>query len=158
MGASPGRYCATNQDCTAGLGLSCGNGTCWTTAISTTDASGQTTWSCGGAPGQLQILDHYGSATPECVEPCTSDAQCAAGGVCRSGRCANPVAKVRIAGAAMSESCTGAELFRGPNEQGSCSITPASYPKNNTECPKDKEVGTPCRGTLVWTKRQNAWG
>ncbi len=59
----------------------------------------------------------------------------------------------------MSESCTGPELYKGPNEAGSCSYRFGTFPpRNNTECPKANEVGTPCRGSLVWSKRQGVTG
>ena len=59
----------------------------------------------------------------------------------------------------MSESCTGAELFKGANEQGTCSKTFAKWPpKNGAVCPRQNE-GTPqCRGKLAWSSRKGVWG
>ena len=163
VGFSFGRSCTASAECAAGLGLTCSSGMCVKKATATVDASGQTSWSCDGAPGQLQVYerspDPYWSGNPTCVEQCTADAQCQTGDSCRSGRCSSPVARVRVAGAAVSESCTGPVRFKGPNETGAC-----SYPfkalalKTNTVCPKEYEDGTPCRGALVWGKRQNVTG
>ena len=157
--AAPGRHCATNADCAPGLGLQCRYAVCDAEPIPATGAAGQPTWTCGGSPGQLKLYAQYfGPTRPMCIEQCTSDAQCAPGDVCSSGRCVSPVAKVRIAGAAMSESCTGPQLFRGASERGDCSKVFAKGPKKHTVCPKKHEVGAPCLGSLVYGEREGVWG
>ena len=93
-----------------------------------------------------------------CIEQCTSDAQCAPGDVCDTGRCVSPVAKVRIAGASMSESCTGPVLFRGASERGDCAKIFPKGPKKHTVCPKKYEVGAACIGSLVYDEREGVWG
>ena len=66
--------------------------------------------------------------------------------------------KVRISGAAMSESCTGPELYRGANEQGICDKVFTGPIRNNTVCPKEFERAPTCLGKLVWHKRRGTWG
>jgi hypothetical protein len=68
---------------------------------------------------------------------------------------------LRVAGAAYSESCTGTVLYQGPNERGSCldpSLPKTTPPKKETVCPKQYEASPGCRGSLVWTKRNNVEG
>lgn len=66
--------------------------------------------------------------------------------------------KIRISGAAMSESCTGPELFKGGNEQGICDKIFTGPVRNNTVCPKEFERAPACLGKLVWQKKRGVWG
>jgi hypothetical protein len=66
--------------------------------------------------------------------------------------------QVRISGAAMSESCTGPELYRGSNEQGFCDKVFTGPIRNNTVCPKEFERAPTCLGKLVWQKKHGTWG
>ncbi len=162
--ASLGRHCKTIRDCADGLRLDCTFNTCVKKAI--VDPTNVNPPVCeGGSPGQLKMYEARAvnwsdpNVTPSCIEQCFTDDQCGSGGTCMSGQCVQPAIKVRLSGAAMSESCTGPQLFKAANEQGSCSkVFPFMSPKNGTVCPKEFEGAPKCRGALVWTKRKGVTG
>ena len=158
-----GRYCDTTADCATGLGLTCTSNVCRKDAIPDIDRVNPP--ACDGAPGQLKPyvarpVDYlHPTPPPACIEQCSADDQCGKAGKCMSGQCVQPAIKVRLSGAAMSESCTGIQLFKAANEQGSCSkVFRTMPPKQGTVCPQEFEGAPPCRGALAWTKRKGVLG
>ncbi|MCX7031072.1 MAG: hypothetical protein NTU62_13260, partial [Spirochaetes bacterium] len=76
--------------------------------------------------------------------------QCPTYAVCIDGQCVSPAAKIRIAGAAQGESCTGPELFRGDGEKSTCSRFYFDWQKKRITCRKSAEPAPACRGSLVF--------
>jgi len=162
----PGKYCTADSQCAAGLTCdSMANACMKPVPPPTCNEAGCTPTACDAGLVRLTIdaplYDGDTVSGDQCVQPCTGAGagDCGAGQACLSGKCVNPALKIRLSGASMSESCTGAELFKGSNEQGSCGKVFKKYPlKNNTVCPRESESLPNCRGSLTWTKRKDVWG
>jgi hypothetical protein len=119
-------------------------GGAWRDATAFGDGSGPDIWKSTGTSDQFEWMQVYPAyAVPDIL----------------SFSPGFQVLKVRVSGASMSESCTGAPLFKGANEQGFCDkVFPAGHPRNNTVCPKEFERAPTCLGKLVWQKKHGAWG
>jgi hypothetical protein len=162
-----GRYCSTASDCAPNLGLTCQPDSHVCTAAPLTTSPPTCASAPDTAPGRtLKFFAAYpnSSYSPQCIEQCNLDTECGTGGKCLSGQCVQPAIKVRLSGAHMSESCSGipsgTPLFKGANEQGSCSAVFKNNlpPKKGTVCPKEFEAVPQCRGALAWTTRKGVTG